>query len=73
MSELPQTIKRWCCRGKSCGNTTLHLVDNDSPAGWPPLYDYVRDNGNSYAGWHTEEEMGAWLEDTKDQLNPEEG
>lgn len=74
MSDLPKTIKRWCCSpGKSCGNATLYLVDNDSPAGWPPLYDYVRGNENSYVGWSTEEEMKAWLEETRDQVQPEDG
>lgn len=71
--DLPETIKRWCCQGKSCGNTTLELVDNDSPEGWPALYDYVRvSNGDSYAGWRTEDEMKAWLTDTQDQVNPED-
>jgi hypothetical protein len=55
-TDLPATIHRWCCSPhKSCGNTTLQLVDNDSPTGWPPLYDYVRSNGDSYAGWRTED------------------
>lgn len=68
--KLPDTIKRWCCSPhKSCGNTTLELVDNGSPAGWPPLYDYVRSsNGDSYAGWRTEDEMRTWLEETRDQV-----
>lgn len=72
MSDLPKTIKRWCCSSqKSCGNTTLYLVDNRSPVGWPQLYDYVRGNDESYTnGWHTEEEMRAWLEETKDQVQP---
>lgn len=72
MNDFPETIKRWCCSPqKSCGNTTLYLVDNGSPAGWPPLYDYVRGNDGSYTnGWRTEEEMTAWLEETKDQVQP---
>jgi hypothetical protein len=73
MSDLPKTITRWCCPGKSCGNTTLYLVDNESPAGWPPLYDYVRGNGNSYTGWRSEDETRAWLEESREQVKPEEG
>jgi hypothetical protein len=72
-ADLPKTIQRWCCSPhKSCSNTTLELVDNDSPEGWPPLYDYVRANDNSYAGWRTEDEMKAWLEDTQDHVQPED-
>jgi hypothetical protein len=73
MSDLPKTIKRWCCSPKkSCGNTTLYLVDNDSPAGWPPLYDYVRGNENSYTGgWKTEEDLWEWLDETKDHIRAE--
>lgn len=75
MTDLPKIIKRWCCEGKtSCGNTTLYLVDNDSPEGWPLLYDYVRGNDNSYAGgWQTEESLRSWLESTQDQARPESG
>ena len=48
-------------------------MDNDSPEGWPPLYDYVRaSNGDSYVGWRTEDEMKAWLADTNDQVKPED-
>jgi len=62
MSNLPQSITRPCCPGKSCGDTTLYLVDNDSPLGWPPLYDYVRGNGTSYtSAWHTEQSLWDWL------------
>jgi hypothetical protein len=73
--NLPNTIQRWCCSPhKSCGNTTLHLVDNDSPAGWPPLYDYVRSsNGDSYVGWRTAEEMRTWLDETRDELQKDGG
>jgi hypothetical protein len=28
-------------------------------------------NGDSYAGWRTEEEMRIWLEETRDQVQPE--
>lgn len=70
MVSLPEQVQRWCCPGKSCGNTTLYLVDNDSPPGWPPLYDYVRSNGTSYMGWADEQATLAWLDRTKDNLNP---
>jgi hypothetical protein len=71
---LPAVIERWCCSPqKSCGNTTLHLVDNGSPAGWPPLYAYVRSNDDSYTGWRTEDEMRAWLVETSGQVKPEAG
>lgn len=71
--DFPATIQRWCCSPqKSCGNTTLRLIDNGSPAGWPPLYAYVRSsNGDSYTRWLTEDEMRAWLAETRDQVKPE--
>lgn len=73
MTTLPKTIKRWCCQGKSCGNTNLKLVEFDGPADYPPLYNYVRaSNDNPYdGGWMTEEEIRQWLEETKNNLNPE--
>jgi hypothetical protein len=74
VDKLPATIVRWCCSPhKRCGNTSLRLVDNDSPAGWPPLYDYVRSsNGDSYSGWHTEDEMRTWLAETRDHVQAED-
>lgn len=73
MSDLPKTIKRWCCDAyKSCGNTTLHLAEFDGPAGYPALYDYVRGNDNSYTGgWHSEQSLQDWLEATQDQVQKE--
>lgn len=66
MAELPKTITRRCCSAKDCV-TTLYLVDNGSPRGWPLLYDYIRGNGTSYtADWYTEQEMLDWLEQTKE-------
>lgn len=65
--KLPETIKRRCCSGKDC-TTTLYLVDNGSPAGWPLLYDYVRGNGTSFTNdWLTEEAMWDWLAQTKEE------
>lgn len=73
MSDLPQTIKRWCCDAyKSCGNTTLYLATFDGPEGYPALYDYQRGNENSYTGgWQTEQSIRDWLEATKNNVQEE--
>lgn len=72
MIGFPQEIERWCCVGKSCGNTTLELISSGANTD-PVLYDYVRvTNGNSYTGgWKTAEEMDRWLEETKDHIQEE--
>jgi hypothetical protein len=71
---FPETIERWCCPGKSCGNTELELVT------YPVVdertyyyYDYVRvTNGDSYTGgWKSEQQMSRWLEETKDHIQEE--
>ncbi|QOT19557.1 hypothetical protein [Paenarthrobacter sp. YJN-5] len=73
MSDLPKTIKRWCCDAyKSCGNTTLYLATFDGPEGYPALYDYQRGNENSYTGgWPTEQSIRDWLEATRDNIQKE--
>lgn len=73
MSDLPKTIKRWCCSAdQSCGNTTLHLAEFDGPVDYPALYDYVRGNDESYTGgWHTEQAIRDWLDHTKGQVQEE--
>lgn len=79
MAHIPETLTRWCCQGKSCGNTTLYLDridaitgnDEDKP---PALYAYRRQsNDNMYSDWwRTEAAMLLWLEETQDHLNPAE-
>jgi hypothetical protein len=73
MSDLPETINRWCCDAyTSCGNTTLYLATFDGPDGYPALYDYVRGNDNSYTGgWKSEQSIRDWLEATKDNIQEE--
>lgn len=71
-STFPDKIERWCCPGKSCGNTELELLIF-TRTDHPPLYDYIRiTNGNSYTGgFKTEYEMERWLEETKDHIQEE--
>ena len=72
--ELPKTIKRWCCEGKSCGNTELELVTHHFDYSDTDMHMYVRkNNGQPYAdtGWLRTDRMWKWLEFTKNNINPE--
>jgi hypothetical protein len=70
---FPSTIERWCCPGKSCGNTELKLVVEPSVDGTINYYEYVRvSNGDSYSGvLMSETQMIRWLEETKDHIQEE--
>ena len=77
MSKLPETLRRQCCYGKSCGNTDLELTtstERDETGQFVTYYNYVRQsNGEYYSGWLIETDMIDWVERTKDDLNPEPG
>ncbi|MCU6480498.1 hypothetical protein [Arthrobacter sp. A2-55] len=62
--DVPKTLTRPCCRGKSCGNTRLHLDVETNPDG-VTFYSYLRDsNDDLYSGpWH-EKEMLEWVEES---------
>ena len=72
MEPLPETITRWCCEGKSCGNTTLKLIGYRAEDG-SMFYDYVRVSTGATYTWSfkTEEDMRAWLAETEGNMNDE--
>lgn len=53
LGELPTTIERQCCPGKSCGNTTAKLhVDAKVVTGQVELSDsYCREGNGDYYFW----------------------
>lgn len=67
--ELPPTLVRRCCSGKPC-TTTLDLesievgtAPGESPV--PPLYRYVRGNGNIFGpDWSSAQRLAAWVEES---------
>lgn len=71
-AEFPEIITRWCCPGRSCGNTELalvkHTIFNEGT-----FYEYVRmSNEVNYSGaLKTQEQMARWLEETKDHIQEE--
>jgi hypothetical protein len=72
--ELPKTIKRWCCQGKSCGNTELQLVTHHFDYSDVDMHMYVRaSNGMPYGDgtWRRTENMRQWLKFTENNVNPE--
>ena len=65
--ELPKTLVRRCCPGKTC-TTTLHLdsIEVGTAPGEPPLptlYRYLRGNGNGFGpDWSTRAVLATWVE-----------
>ncbi|MCC3292358.1 hypothetical protein [Arthrobacter sp. zg-Y1110] len=66
--DLPKTLERHCCRGKSC-TTTLYLdsVEVGTAPGepsLPPLYRYRRRSNDDVFGpdWSTAASLAAWVE-----------
>lgn len=73
--ELPKTLERPCCRGKSCGMTTLELQEltagtADGEAAVPTLYRYVRrSNGNVYGpGWSSASALAEWITESAAEM-----
>lgn len=68
--ELPKTLERHCCSGKSC-TTTLSLDSMDARVApgqepIPTLYRYLRESNDDQfgPGWSTAESLLAWVEES---------
>jgi len=77
MSALPESLERWCCRGKSCGNTQLYITSEQPTVGpgeapLPTLYTVRRRSNDDVYGiaGATEAAVLAWIEETRDEVNP---
>lgn len=67
--DLPTTLNRRCCSGKSCTTTLyLHTMKPEAGAGEdgiPTLYRYLRGNDNDFGpGWSTRARLAAWVEES---------
>ena len=67
LSDLPATLNRYCCYGKTCRTTlTLESLTVQTAEGQPDLptfYRYVRrSNEDEYGpGWSTRERLAEWV------------
>lgn len=76
-APLPATLVRWCCEGKSCGNTELYIDPDQAEVGpgessLPVLYTVRRRSNDDVYGPRlaTEAVIRAWIAATAGNVNP---